>query len=224
MRQWRFVVVLILATCVGATVADAAGRRSGDVVIVSSSTHRPIDHGGSSTTFTLRLPSDASCPGDSAHDQWRVQTFLVPAATDPAVLRYALQGPHIDGGYPLFDVATHPVSQLLLRANEAAGAVGYIDALPDMDFRVFKDARLTPGEYRLGIACTLWRETAHYWDTRIVITAAASDQPAHVQWRLTSAPTSVLAPSSSSPWPTYLAVVLVAIALVAVWRRFRGTR
>lgn len=222
-RVW-FALLLIAAGCAGVTVVDAAGVRSGDATIVSSSSHQPINHGGSATTFTVRLPSDAQCPGDSAHDQWRVQSFLVPAAVDPGSLTYLLQGPRADGGYPLFDVATHPVSQLLLRANDAAGQPGYLDSLPDMSFVVFKDANLAPGEYRLGLACTQWRQTERYWDTRIVISAAPNDAPAKLQWRLASAPTSVLSSSSGRSWPTYIVAVLVVVAAGVVVVRFRRTR
>lgn len=222
-RVWG-VVLLVAALCAGVTVVDAAGSKAGSLTMVSASSHQPIDHGGSATTFTVRLPNDASCPGDSAHDQWRVQSFLVPASVEPASLKYALQGPRVVGGFPLFDVATHPVSQVLLRANDGAGAPGFIDALPDMNFAVFKDAPLTPGEYRLGLACTLWRVTDRYWETRIVISAAPSDRPAKLQWRLASAPSAVLAANSSQSWPTVVLVLCGVAVGVAILVRFRRTR
>src|SRR6185295_3009920 len=44
------------------------------------------------------------------------------------------------------------------------------------------------GRYRVGIACTLFRETAKYWDTELVLAASPGDTPGQFVWRLANAP------------------------------------
>lgn len=225
MRRTAIAAVVLLGTLfVSVDAATAAGTREGDLVLVSASSHQPIDHGGSATRFSLRLPQDASCPGDSAHDQWRIQSFLVPASVDPAPLTYELQGPKVEGGFPLFDVATHPLSQLLLRENDVAGKPGYVDTLPDVDFKVFPVGMITPGTYRIGLACTIWRKTAKYWDTSIVVVASSKDHPAGFEWRLASAPEQVLVHKPSSRWPMTALALVAALLVVGLVVRFRRTR
>src|SRR5262245_29250980 len=42
-------------------------------VVAADDPSRVLTEGGSADAFTLRLPEDAVCPGDSANDDWRVQ-------------------------------------------------------------------------------------------------------------------------------------------------------
>jgi hypothetical protein len=215
-------VALVGVSCAFVPAADAAGTREGDVTIVDiDGSYGPLTHGGSATEFSLRLPADANCPGDSKHDQWRVQSFMVPASMDPAGFVYALQGvkglgPNGETLHPIFDIYTHPVSQVMLRPNSVAGQIGQIDAMPPMSYEVFTPGMIRPGAYKIGLACTYFRETAKYWDTQIVITASASDRPAGFVWRLSSAPESVLDSGDGFPWVVVGGLVLLAVAAVVV--------
>src|SRR5262245_9642793 len=62
---------------------------AGDVVVVDAiDNSSELTGGGSAVPFTLRLPDGATCPGDSAHDQWRVQSFLIPSTVDMASVKW----------------------------------------------------------------------------------------------------------------------------------------
>ena len=57
-------------------------------IVVGGSDDETVARGGSATEFSLALPDGAACPGDSATGNWRVQSFLVPAADDPGTFTY----------------------------------------------------------------------------------------------------------------------------------------
>ena len=200
-----------------------APARAGDAVIVDpDDPAKQVVSGGSTTEFTIRLPDGAACPGDSANDQWRVQTFLVPASDDPGQLRYGEVGPDGDGRWSVYDVDTRPYIHGLTEPNALAGSPGRISALPVFSFAVFPPGILPPGDYRVGVACTLMRQTAVYWDTALTLSADAADEPAQLTWRLTSAPASASTNSNGSG--VVLIVVLAAAAALAtvavvLWRR-----
>jgi hypothetical protein len=208
--------------------------RSGDVVVVSSTDgSHELTHGGSATKFSLRLPPGAACPGDSANDQWRVQSFVVPATDDPSTFKYTSVAPAGDGRYALYDVQTHPLINSLTQENLAPGQPGVIPAIPPLSFAVFPPGTLPSGTYRVGIACTLFRATAKYWDTQLVLTATPSDKPGQLEWRLASVPATAINDSSngSSLWIVAAVAAGVAVAGALGWffwrpstRKARNTR
>lgn len=191
-----------------------APQRMGDVSIVDEDGGR-LDHGGSATAFSLRLPDGAACPGDSQHDQWRIQSFIVPADVDPVTLTYDLIAPAGGGTrFALYDLQQNPYAQQLTQPNTTAGQPGRVGAVPLLSLGVFPPGTLPAGTYRVGVACTLFRATARVWDTTIVVSDDAGDRPARFQWRLDGTDPSVLDDGSSTGWlrPLLLAVGAVAAA------------
>jgi len=187
---------------------------SGSVTVVDPVVRtKEITNARSATEFSLQLPAGEACPGDSLHDQWRWQTFVIPAADDPGAIVYEVQGPSGPGQWPLFDTRTHPLVDEILQANAAPNLPGAVPAIDALSFAVFPPGTLPAGNYRIGVACTLFRETAKYWSTEIVITDAPNDKPAKFVWRLSTAPEAAPeSSSSSSPW----LIVAAAAAVVAV--------
>jgi hypothetical protein len=165
--------------------------RSGDVQIVDPARRGvEVDRGGSSTEFTLEPPAASECPGDSEHDSWRVQTFMVPADVDPGTIVFVI-GPTGEGQYPVYDKFTEPYVDRVTIPNAGAGLPARIDALPPMNFEVFPPGLLADGTYRIGIACSYFGATADYWDTQIIITSSPDDKPAQLVWRLAGTPAAV---------------------------------
>jgi hypothetical protein len=215
------------ALIVAPTAHASAGAavRSGDAVIVAASDgSQALTHGQSATQFSLRLPQGASCPGDSAHDQWRFQSFMIPVADDPATLHYTVVGPDGPSQHPLYLVNTEPIADSLLNANAVAGQPGLIPAVPPLSFAVFPPDYVASGTYRVGVACTLSRQTEQYWDTEIVISAAPSDKPSKFVWRLVDAPASAISSSGDSRWPTPVAGAVVAALAAAAFAGGRSRR
>ncbi len=69
---------LIFVPCASASVDIGTAVLAAPGATASS----PVPSGGSSTPFTVALPPRAACPGDTAHDGYRVYSYLVPKGTD----------------------------------------------------------------------------------------------------------------------------------------------
>ena len=211
-----------LGLSVAAPTAFAAAVdpvRSGDALIVDSSDgSHELTHGQSATQFSLRLPSGAACPGDSANDQWRVQSFMIPSAVSPANLGYNVAGPDGQGQFALYAVSTTPLVDSLTNQNTSPGQPGVIPAIPPLSFAAFPPGVLPAGTYRIGIACTLSRKTANYWDTEVVITSSPGDKPSQFVWRLPNVPESVNQSShGSSSWVLPIGIGALAVVAVGAW-------
>jgi hypothetical protein len=187
-----------------------------------------VERGGSLTEFSLEPPPQSVCPGDSEHDSWRVQTFLVPGDVDPGTLTWA-SGPRSDTAtvYPMYDTFTQPVIEGLLIRNEVAGQPARISTRPAMNFGVFvPKGTLSPGTYKVGLACSWYGATGNYWDTEIIITSSPDDEPAGLTWRLASAPDSAPAASgdgSGVPW-NLIAIGVAVVAAIGWFLKQRARR
>jgi hypothetical protein len=224
---WRSVTTVLVAcwfVAAATGTASAVGAHAGALTIIDiNGGYGPLTRGGSGSEFLLRLPTEATCPGDSAHDQWRVQTWIVPASVDPLTIGYGLRGPKDPGQWPMFDLYGAVVEQVTLPQNTAAGQPSFIPALPQMTFARFTTEMLPPGTYRVGVACTLFREMASYWDVEIVVEASAADKPGGFVWHLAGAPATSTPASSNATWwfvgAGALTVLVVGLVLVLRSRR-----
>ena len=98
------------------------------------------------------------------------------------------------------------------------GQPGVIPAIPPLSFAAFPPGVLPAGTYRIGIACTLSRKTANYWDTEVVITSSPGDKPSQFVWRLPNVPESVNQSShGSSSWVLPIGIGALAVVAVGAW-------
>ncbi len=194
---------------------------AGSVEFVDPTSREPITSGDSNTPFVLRVPADSVCPGDSANDDWRVQSFLIPATDDPATLQYGVIGAEGDGQFAVYSLQTRPYVDTLTEANGAAGLPGRIPETVALSFGVFPAGTLTETRYRIGLACTLFRETAVYWDTEIELTSAPEVEPGQFRWTVAGAPVAEESDGGSSGLYALVALGAVAVVglLVVRWRR-----
>ncbi len=202
--------------------SEVVARRSGDVTIVDGDSRAmELQRGGSATEFALEAPPAAACPGDSENDSWRVQTFVIPAADDPGTLAYTVIGPVAQYQWAVYGTDYTPVTDAFTVANDVAGMPARIADFRPMSFGVFVPGSAPDGTYRIGIACTWFGATADYWDTEIVITNDATDQPAQLTWRLADAPVNAPSDDSSAVWTWVIVGAAVAATLVVLvaWRR-----
>lgn len=225
-RRTLIVVIAVLGWGAAAAPADAsvdAPSDAGTAQFVDPTSRQPIYSGDSNTPFVLAVPDDAACPGDSASDDWRVQSFLVPVADDPGALRYGIIRADGDGRFAVYTVQTRPYVHALTEQNAAPGLPGKIVESPPLSFGVFPAGTLTEDTYRVGIACTLYRETAVYWDTVIELTAAPDVEPGQFRWSVADAP--VVAESEGGSSVVYLllaiAAVVISVVVIRVRRRAR---
>lgn len=150
-----------LMTASGAAAAPAGTAPNGSLSLTPAS-------GNSDTNFVINPDDPQTCPGDGATDGYRWQTFMTPTSVDPATLTYGVNGPNAQAGeftQPLFDIGGNPV----VNQNPDIGTAN-ISGIPQMDFAVFGPGNVPPGEYYIGIACTLSGVTETFWQLPITIT------------------------------------------------------
>lgn len=197
---------------VGPPVDDGA-------VVITTPDGTPLSGGGSATPFTVQLPDGVTCPGDSASDDWRVQSFMIPNGDDPGSIEYGFAGPE-GTQFPLFAADTRPYAHQLLPVNAGPGQPARIPAIPPLTFTIFPADAIALGEYRIGIACTYFRATAKYWDTKIVLTPSSDDEPSKFVWTVVDAPTGAVdgatADDDDGISPVVIALGLGAIGVAAV--------
>lgn len=234
-RRRLAIIATACAAGVGALVtipavhANAALREGSVIVVDAGDTRKTVSRGSHATPFSIRLPEGATCPGDSMHDDWRVQTFLVPITEDPGALTYTVavtgpDGPKDDARVSLYSTEGRPYVQQLLGANTAPGQPGEIPDLPALSFKRLPVDYLPTGDYRMGVACTDFEaKTATYWDTSVRITSSADA----MTWTVIAEQPQT-GDSSNGRWLSVLLVVLGAGLFglaVVIWRRAgRGNR
>ncbi len=186
--------------------------RAGDLrVVFFDDPTKVAERGGSATRFTVKFPDGAACPGDSANDQWRTQSFVIPVGTDPVTLGYNNARPEGERNWPLYGDDTVPYINQLLFKNAEPCKPGEIPPVPALSFATLPPGSIADGQYRVGIACTYFRQTAKYWDTEFVFVNDAADAPGQLTWRLASSP-AVPADESGGSTRTVL-VALCALVL-----------
>jgi hypothetical protein len=230
------VAALTIATWASPTLAagtaDPIGtpHREGDVRLTDPYDQtKPVTHGGAKTEFSLKVPG--TCPGDSAHDQWRIQSFIIPADQDPIQIEYGAIGPHPygNGRYAMFGTDTTPYVHELLQRNPVAGQPGLIPQMPPFSFDVIAGERIPSGTYRVGASCSYFGKTAYYWDTQVIITDTLTDDGSGTfDWRLASEPESVNTPKDDTNMAMTLGLGGAGVAAVGsvsfvFWRRGRNT-
>lgn len=187
---------------------------------------RPLDGGGSATEFSLRLPSGAACPGDSANDGYRVNSYMVPVGVHPSTVIYNGLGPTPpvlgDGSsfrQPLYDTETHPFVSAQTAEARAPGEPGPIVNVPVFSFAVYAPGDLPPGRYHVGLVCTLLNVVVSIWDTEMILSVAREDDPAQVTWTVSDAE----AAGGSTPTAALVGLA-VAAALALTINRLRRRR
>lgn len=185
-----------------------------------------VEEGGSTSAFSLRLSDGASCPGDSADDDYRVNSYMVPFSVDPASVSYDGLGPTPNeyGTFetfrqPLYDVDSNSFVSAQTADAVQPGDPGLIIGVPSFDFAVYGPGDLPAGRYHVGIACTLNNEVVKVWDTELVVTSVAGDEPAGIRWTNPAASGSEGSASSRPLAAVGLAIVVAAGVGVLVVRR-----
>lgn len=171
---------------------------AGDLtVVVGANSDDALGEGDSNTVFSIRLPDGSVCPGDSANDDWRVQTFIVPAATDVGALRYGPTRPQGDLMYALYTDEGRPFAQVLLAQNPEPGQPAQILGFPPLSFAPFTPDLLPVGRYTIGVACTYFEIGERYWDAQLELTEDTDVQPGERRWKLVT--TGAQSPVVSNP-------------------------
>ena len=166
---------------------ESATDAGGVTVVSASDRNDEITGGDTNTVFTLRLPTGSVCPGDSANDDWRVQTFIVPAETTLGSLSYGATRPSGEFMYGLYTTEGRPYTQVLLGQNPEPGLPGQILDPPALSFAPFTPDLLPLGRYKIGVACSYFEVGERYWDAELALTEDREIQPGERRWTVASA-------------------------------------
>ena len=159
----------VMATTASAEPLPPGTPAAGPAILTPAS-------GNSGSRTGIMTPSPSFCQGDSASGGYRINTFLVSDSIDPATLSYTGDGPVLPAGAPAGAIAYSLygfVGQTTLQDINTAINTGQVSNVPDIGFDVYTDADapLPPGNYKIGIACTLAADTTRFWSTPITIAA-----------------------------------------------------
>ena len=220
-------VVVVVPSPVSATVflnsVDSPVDGGSVTITAPQDASNPMTSGDSNSVFQLVLPEGASCPGDSFYEDWRVQSFIIAAADDPGTLRYGIISPDGEGRRSLYTAKTQPFVHVPLGRSDGAGEPGLIVQPEPMTFAGYPAGQFPPGNYRIGLACTEFRETAVFWDAEIALTEASNMQPGDFVWSLVEdslagSPAQSNSGGSAS-WFPLIVGLFVVVGGVAVLRR-----
>ena len=223
-RRLAAVVAAVGAVMITSGPALGQDAQTGDdagaaIIVDSVNTARELDEFDSTTAFRLRLPEGASCPGDTANDDYVVQTFLVPADTDLASLKYNDRSP--DGNdllyRPLRFVNGESSVQVPTNQNGGPGQPGLIvePALP-FTFAFYRENSLPPGRWKLGVACTpLGWVVDRFWDVEVELESAPEVIPGGLRITVLDDEGSVAVETSDDD-PSVIPILVGAALLIAV--------
>lgn len=150
--------------------------------------------GDSATTFRLNFdtpPSPQFCPGDNTAG-FLYHTFITPASNDPADFVWSSSGS--PQGEPAF--TTNLADSLATRRRNVLPGLG--DGLlieqTGLTFSNTFYSALTPGDYRVGVACTqpdagFVVQTMKFWMGTVTITASPGAGPNNFTYAMVGAPT-----------------------------------
>jgi hypothetical protein len=162
--------------------ASAAGAGLGGVATISTPDGTaPLSSGGSADQFTVVLPANASCSGDTANDGFHIYSYLVPEGTDVTTQTFTGNNPPT-GTFGLVNnagVYYGPVNTAI--------TTGQVISIPN-NFEwaplATSDGLLptllaggsTPGTWEAGLLCSNPSGTVtDSWNTQVTFTANSSD-------------------------------------------------
>ncbi len=128
-----------------------------------------VQSGSTASTFNVQLATGSNaCPGDSATGGFRWNSYMVPAAVDPATLTYGTSGPIA----PAVGTFTQPlyssVNAPLVNKNTAPDTAVVIGVgVVSFSAYQFLPGGVPNGTYRIGIVCTKDGQTERFWQSQV---------------------------------------------------------
>lgn len=220
-RAISTVAVAVMVFAVSTTPVGASEQRAGSVTVMKADDPGTTKQSGTfDDRFLLKPPARAACPGDSLNDDYRIQSFIVPASDDPGELQYESIKPSGEGRWALYNQWGSRWVQKMTSPNSGKGSPGLIDESPVLTLAYFKPGQLPAGTYRIGLACTYENETTRYWDARIEFTPG--DSSGTGSWTVLDQ--SPYAAPSGTSWlvPVFVAVVLFLVLFAGSYWLFSG--
>ena len=189
-------VGLSLAT---ASAPASAATLGAHATITNPATSAALSSGGSQTTFTVVLPPQAACSGDTAANGYHVSSFLVPLATNITTVSFV-------GGSPSQGLGLVNENGYYGSANTAPTTGQVIDIPADFEWADLQNVGATASSldngssaiWEAGLVCENASGTVtDYWSTYVTFTASGSDPNGFV-WTASFLPGAPTAPSATA--------------------------
>jgi hypothetical protein len=203
-------------------MAAGASAVAGVAEITRPGSTAPLRSGGSQTPYGVLLPQGARCPGDTAHHDYHVFSYLIRRGIQPTSVSFAGVLPSRGFGF-IADGAYYG-------AINTVENTGQVAELPEFTWsRLTPRGLFTKGEttaaWEGGIACANEHGVVtDYWNTEVVFKADPTD-PGGFTWAVDRDDTQP-SPSGQVPWLVIAipvaAVVLVLVAFALNRRRSQG--
>jgi hypothetical protein len=214
-------MVLAVAFVAGSVppVSAATGGYLGSLTVTAENSRNQISSGDENTQFLLLPPAGAMCPGDSAHDAWRINGYIIPA--NESIETTPLDG---DGPSPILDAngighrmalytRRRPYHWKFLPANDRAGLPAIVPAIPPFAMWDAARLRLAAGSYVMGVGCDFDGVVKQYWQVPVEIVRPDGPKGTTLKWSVPLDKQSSVLPNQSS---STLGWVLVGLAGVVV--------
>jgi hypothetical protein len=181
----------VLAVCTAPATAFASTTNG--TATIADPADNPLASGGSATSFTVTLPAQAACTGDTASDGYHVFSYLVPQGTSPGSVTFT-------GGTPSTGYGFFSSTATLYGPGNTAPTTGQVIGIPDFEWGpAVEDYSLLPallydggtsGVWEAGIACANSSGTVtDWWNTEITFTSSTSDPDGFVWAAVPGLPT-----------------------------------
>jgi fibronectin type 3 domain-containing protein len=189
-------VGLSLAT---ASAPASAATLGAHATITNPATSAALSSGGSQTTFTVVLPPQAACSGDTAANGYHVSSFLVPLGTNITTVSFV-------GGSPSQGLGLVNENGYYGSANTAPTTGQVIDIPADFEWADLQNVGATASSldngssaiWETGLVCENASGTVtDYWSTYVTFTASGSDPNGFV-WTASFLPGAPTAPSATA--------------------------
>jgi hypothetical protein len=199
-----------------ATIADPAAALA------------PLASGGSAKLFSITLPAQAACSGDTQNSGYHVWSFLVHSGTDVTALTFP-------GGFPSTGAGIFDQTGTYYGPANTAATTGQVINIPNnfqwsqltaatgLGLSLSTDVLYsgTTGSWDTGLACTDTNgNVTDYWTTPITFTASNTDANGFTWAAVPGVPPN----APEVPLPILLPLIAAAIAAGAIGinRRRRG--
>ncbi len=198
-RKPRSVAAMALATVavlalvgIARAIPASAATLNGVATITNASTNTFLASGASTTQFTVALPANAACSGDTATDGYHVYSYLEKRTTNLSTVTF-INFPSVGYGF-VNDIGTYYGP-----ANTAPTSGQVIGIPTDLEWApLIKNDGVTlktllytkgkSGVWEAGLACaTSSGVLSDNWNTQITFTASSSD-PTKFVWSAVPGP------------------------------------
>ncbi|MGO8870973.1 MAG: hypothetical protein ACLQPH_06130 [Acidimicrobiales bacterium] len=182
-RGLRAAAALLIASgavCLAAATAASAVTVNATATIASPGSLAALASGGSTTQFTVTLPANAACSGDTANHGYHVYSYLVRKGTNLASLKFINDPPTGDYGF------VDTTGTYYGPANTAIGTGQIVQIPNDFEWAPLVATDGVPlttllggasdGVWEAGLLCAnTTGAVTDNWNTQITFTASSTD-------------------------------------------------